>query len=130
MQEVLDGLRWGWGVQFVAMVVVGVSCHRCRGYWGCCHHRGGTNHSVASSEGLCKLWGAGDMQSRAVGTTGCTQNPYNNVRSKLMNESYKFYIEKAQFVCKRGRGRGGGGGGIKKKKKPHSHSIAVQLYGP
>ncbi len=46
-----------------------------------------------------------------------------------MNETYNFYIEKAQFVCKRGRGRGGGGGGIKKKKKPHRHSIAVQLYG-
>ncbi len=42
-----------------------------------------------------------------------------------MNETYNFYIEKAQFVCERG-----GGGGIKKKKKLHSHLIAVWLYGP
>ncbi len=54
------GAGWvemGMGVQFVAMVVVGVSRHHWRGYWSRCHCHRGINHSVVSSEGLHRSWG-------------------------------------------------------------------------
>ncbi len=40
----------------MAMVAAGVSHHHWRGYWRSHRCRGGINHSVALSKGLCRLW--------------------------------------------------------------------------